>query len=232
MSGEIYFSGHQPNFLPYMGVFYKMSKSDFFVLDDDVQYSSDGMHNTNFIRANGQKTRITVPVHFVFGTPINKVPICYDRNWDDKMLKTMRMAYGKAAHFDEGYSLLNEHIRKRYEYLSDLNISLIRDIVSRFGIKCELVIASEMAQTGLKKNLRNLCQCLQLGCNVYYSGIGGKDYNDEPLYNRCGVRIEYSDYQPVRYSQVGHAGFIENLSVIDYIFNEGFKLPEEWKQRF
>ena len=49
------FTGHQPNAFPYLGYFYKMYKSDVFVIDDDVQFSSGGYQNYNFIKANGKK---------------------------------------------------------------------------------------------------------------------------------------------------------------------------------
>lgn len=227
MMGRRVFSGHQPNFLPYMGVFYKMYCSDVFVLDDDVQYSTDGLHNSNFIKVNGTKHRLTVPVCVDYGDPINKVEISYDRNWVDKALKTIRFAYPKARHFDEGYELIERHLQTRPELLVDLNIGLIHEIAERFGIGCEIVIASQQVPTDLKKNERNLHQCLQLGGNVYLSGIGGKAYNDEALYESHRVKVEYSDYTPIQYRQVGRE-FIENLSVLDYIFNAGFEIPNVW----
>ena len=51
------FSGHQPNFIPYMGFFYKIFQSDVFVLDDDVQYSRSGLHNANFLNVNQTGTK-------------------------------------------------------------------------------------------------------------------------------------------------------------------------------
>lgn len=228
MSDARVFSGHQPNFLPYMGVFYKMYRSDVFVLDDDVQYSRDGLHNANFIKSNGTKHRITVPVRYDFGDPINKVKVCYGQPWAEKMLRTLKCSYSKAKHFEEGYEMLERHLMKSPERLVDLNIGLIREIYERFGFQCDLVIASKTVPTNLKKNERNLYQCLNLCGDVYYSGDGGRAYNDEKLFNDNGVRIEYSDYRPVQYRQVGKP-FIENLSVLDYIFNAGFEIPEEWK---
>lgn len=229
MMDEMCFSGHQPNLLPYMGVLYKMYRSDVFVLDDDVQYSTDGLHNSNFIKVNGSKHRLTVPVHFNHGDPINKVKVCYERDWVDKTLRTLQCAYAKAKHFDEGYEFVTRHFQRKPDLLVDLNISLLTEIVQRFGFRCHLVIASTDVPTELKKNERNLYQCLRLGGTTYYSGEGGRAYNDEKLFNEHGVRIEYSDYVPVRYRQVGR-GFIENLSVLDYIFNMGFQLPNEWSQ--
>lgn len=228
MSNDIVFSGHQPNFLPYMGVIYKMFQSDVFVLDNDVQYSRTGLHNANFIKLNGEKHRITIPVSYEHGDPINWVRICYGKDWAGKMLKTIQMAYGRTPYFKEGYDLLERHFDARYEYLEDLNIALLKEIAEKFNLHCNLFIASKDLPTSQKKNDRNIFQCKALGANVYYSGVGGREYNDEEAYRKNGIRIVYSDFQPTEYKQVG-AKFIPNLSVIDYIFNQGFSLPKEWK---
>ena len=42
-------TSHQPDFLPYMGFFYKTARSDVLVLSDDVQFSKSGMHNLSLI---------------------------------------------------------------------------------------------------------------------------------------------------------------------------------------
>ena len=56
-----------------MGFFYKMFKSDIFVLDDNVKYSSKGLHNSNFIIENGERKKITVPVTHSSGELINEI---------------------------------------------------------------------------------------------------------------------------------------------------------------
>lgn len=227
---DIVFSGHQPNFLPYMGFFYKMFQSDIFILDDDVQYSSKAWHNCNYIKVGGQKHKVTVPVSYEYGDRINQVKISYTKDWVPKFLTTIRMNYGKAPHFEEGYDLLDNHLFRQNWNLVDLTIPLLCDIHERFGLGCEIICASSMP-TDKRNNDRNIWQCEQLGCNVYYSGEGGKAYNDEDAYRKHGIRIAYTDYQPVKYSQSGKGPFIENLSVIDYIFNCGFELPKEWVRR-
>ena len=222
------FSGHQPNFLPYMGFFYKMYRSDVFVLDDDVQYTANDIINRNYLKLSGQKTRVTVPVKTTFGDRINEVQISYDRPWMDKLLKSVRISYARAPHFDEGYELLSRYLGKEYFFLSTLNMLLIFEIAERFGIKSQTVIASNSLPTRQTSNARNIYQCEALGCDVYYSGIGGKAYNDEEAYKEHGIQLVYSDYTPLQYKQVGKGPFIENLSVLDYIFNCGFVIPPEW----
>ena len=218
------FSGHQPNFIPYMGFFYKMFKSDIFVLDDDVKYSSKGLHNSNFIIENGERKKITVPVTHSSGELINEIAICYDRKWDRKMLRTIEMNYRKCEFFEPVYDLVKKEINKKPKRLADLNISLIIEIAKMLGISSKVVIASQEVPTKLTNNERNVFQCKTLGCSKYYSGTGGKSYNDEEMYKENGIEIVYSDYVPVE------IGEIKNLSVIDYLFRKGFVLPERWKR--
>lgn len=221
------FSGHQPNLLPYMGVFYKMFQSDVFVLDDDVQYSSKGLHNANYLKVNGRRNKFTIPVSYTFGDLINEVRINYARNWRDPFEKTLENAYGRAPFFVEGFELVSKYLDKQYEFLADLNIALIKEIATRFRLCTELVIASKDLPTALKKNHRNIYQCKALGGNIYYSGTGGREYNDEELYSEYGIEIVYSTYEPKPYPQ-GKGEFIENLSVLDYIMYNGFDLPLDW----
>lgn len=224
------FSGHQPNLLPYMGVFYKMFQSDVFVFDDDVQYSSKGLHNANFLKVNGSKYKFTVPVTYEFGDCIKDVRISYARDWDTALLKTLKNSYGKAKHYDEFSELISKHLSRKNEFLIDLNYGLILDIAKGFGLNAKLITASKDVPTSLKKNDRNIYQCHSLGCNVYYSGTGGADYNDEELYRQYGIRIVYSDYEPARYYQ-GKGEFIDNLSVLDYLMHNGYELPENWVRK-
>lgn len=225
------FSGHQPNFMPYMGYFYKMYMSDVFVLDDDVQFSNEEYHNYNYIRINDSKFKMIIPVSYEFGDKINEVKICYKKPWIRKMLETLRMNYGKCEHFEETYKLIEDALNKNFEYISDLNIYLINEIVKRMGIETKIVIASKDVPTELTNNARNIYQCSKLGCNVYLSGIGGKAYNDIEGYKEKGIEVIYSDYEPLKYRQRWKKEFMENLSSIDYFMNEGFIIPNEWSEK-
>lgn len=223
------YSGHQPNFIPYMGMFYKMFQSDVFVLDDDVQYSKGCLHNANYIIANGKKYKIIVPVNYKFGDLINEVRIVYEPDWIRKMLKTIRLNYGKAPHFEEVYELLERELCARPAFLAELNQRLIIEIARRMGIECKVVIASERFFTEKHKNERNVEQGVELGCDVYYSGIGGTKYNNHAMYEANGISVLYSDYTPLQYEQIIKPS-IDNLSAIDYLMMKGFELPNEWKR--
>ena len=56
---------HQPNYLPWLGYFDKIIKSDIFVIFDDVQYprgKKGFFGNRNQIKTNNGKMWLTVPV--------------------------------------------------------------------------------------------------------------------------------------------------------------------------
>lgn len=137
--------------------------------------------------------------------------------------------YYSAEYVEEGYQFIEKHLDGGYQYLADMNIAIIKEAVERFGFDTRLVIASKDCPTSMKNNERNVFQCLFWGCDTYYSGVGGKAYNDEVMYNANGIKIVYSDFQPVEYKQIGRT-FVPNLSVLDYVMNNGFSVPNGWEK--
>ena len=57
--------------------------------------------------------------------------------------------------------------------------------------------------------------------------MGAKEYHENKKYQENNIRLIYSDYKPGVYHQK-YGFFIYNMSIIDYIFNNGYKLPEDW----
>ena len=59
-----------------------------------------------------------------------------------------------------------------------------------------------------------------LNASSYISGKGGKNYIDETLFQKSNIDLTYENFIHPQYSQL-HGNFIENLSIIDLILNEG-----------
>ena len=53
---------HQPEYLPWLGFFDKISQSDIFVMLDNVQYEKNYFQNRNRIRIQSGWAWLTVPV--------------------------------------------------------------------------------------------------------------------------------------------------------------------------
>ena len=229
-------ASHQPDFFPYMGYFYKIWKSDAFVLSDDVQFSKSGMHNYNTIMSANGPQRFTLPVsqHTI---NLNEIQIRADDRKVEDMLKTLRQNYQKAPHFQETYSLLASllWLAPISTSLAEFNWVCIQEICSRLGIYRPFFTSSILKPKGRRdERIIDLCQIV--GADTYFSGSGAKDYHIEADYNKAGIELVYSDYCPLEYPQTfcgqkGDAGFVApNLSVIDYLMNCGFKNPWEVRE--
>ena len=211
-----------------MGFFYKMAKCDVFVLSGDNQYSSKGLHNKNYIRIGEKKFPITVPVKYEHPSRIDDVQICYQNDWRNELLKTLSINYKKAPYFNEVFSLVESIISNHHLRLSELNEAFINAFAERFGLRCKILRGKDLELAEHRMD-RIIEMCNKLGANTYYSGIGGKAYNQDEKYVENGISLVYSDYEPIRYKQLGD-GIIENLSVLDYVFCNGFNIPKEWLQ--
>jgi hypothetical protein len=84
---------HQPNYIPWLGYFYKIAQADIFVFLDDVQFSNQGMQNYHYIKTPQGPFRRKIPVKKTFGENINQVLINNDLDWRKKHLKTIEVNY-------------------------------------------------------------------------------------------------------------------------------------------
>ena len=100
----------QPSYIPWRGYFHQIQKADIFVFLDDVQFDRRGWRNRNRIKTAKGTHWLTIPVlsknHQSDGTPINQIPICWDRPWNSNHWSTLRHAYAKAPYFDDYAPLL------------------------------------------------------------------------------------------------------------------------------
>ena len=101
---------HQPNFMPWMGFFYKINQSDIFVLIDDVQYVKGSVCNRTKIKSNtGEPVWLTVPVTLENGTTstFNETKLA-NPLWGKKALNLIKASYIKAPYFQSFFSEIEE----------------------------------------------------------------------------------------------------------------------------
>lgn len=223
-------ASHQPDFMPWMGYFYKIFLSDKFVFSDNVLYSKTGRHDYNDILTGNGVQRLKMPIHYEVKN-LNEIRIAATDKDIRKMTKTIREAYGKAKYFDEVYPVIEAMINSAQgTILSEFNRRCITTFCTFFGLSTDRTFykSSDLPLEN-RRDARIIEMCHLLDADVYISGTGAKDYHIERDYRRNGIRLVYSDYQPVQYEQVKGRSAI-NLSVIDYVMNCGFELPEEWRR--
>ena len=204
---------HQPNYIPWLGYFYKIFRSDYFVFLDDAQYSNKGMHNYHYIKTPGGPQRIKIPVKQTLGDPINRVRLRDELCWKDKHLSLLKNNYFHADYFDEVFNDFTNLIMEDYTYLSELNTLIISFICNKLGFKTSFLNSSEL-EIHSHKMTKIIDICTAVKCNVYYSGTGARAYQDEKLFLEKGINLKYSEYKIFTYKQQ-FQGFQSNVTILD-----------------
>ena len=217
-------AGHQPNYLPYLGFFDKMRRSDVFIIEDKVQFERQGFTNRNRILTLDGVRWLTVPVeHANKPLPINEVQIANHGkpSWGRKHWLTLKHSYCKTPFWNDYEDFFKETYESEWNRLIDLNMHLIKGIMGFFKIDKPLVMSSTLAAKGKKTELI-VAQCREVGAEVQLAGNGCKNYIEQDLFNDQGIKLVFQDFvQPV-YPQ-NCTRFIPNLSVVDYLFCVGAK---------
>lgn len=211
----------QPSYLPWLGYFEQIARSDVFVLYDDVQFEKGSWRNRNRIKTPKGPMWLTVPVLTKGRGPqsIYSVQINNAQPWGQKHLRSIVQHYARAPHFQAYSGQLLALIGGVWDSLCDLNIALIRHLAQALGITTRFVLASELDAPG--SGTSRLVDIVErLGGSVLYEGAAGRQYIEEDLFAARGLRIEYQDYQHPRYEQL-HGEFLPYLSVVDLLFNHG-----------
>lgn len=211
---------HQPDYIPWLGLFYKMYLSDIFIHLDDAQYSNEAAHNYNKIKTPQGELRLKFPVEQHLGDLINTVRPKYELKWNEKHLKTLEMNYSKAPYFKETFPEIKELYLTQFPNVAELNIAFNEFIADKFGIKPRFLRSSELnISTVREEKVIDLTKAV--GGTRYISGNGARVYQTESHFTDRGVELSYLDYKPIVYHQF-RGEFLPCMSVLDYIFNCGY----------
>lgn len=211
-------SAHQPAYLPWLGLFDKIARSDAFCILDTAQFSSGDFINRNRIKSPRGAIWLTVPVHAQ-----NRVPICgvriRDDGWRRKHVAALAHCYLKAPFYDRYAPEIADVLERPHSSLNELTARLLRVLLRQLGIGTLLVFASDHDFAG-KKSDYLLDMCRGLGATSYISGARGRNYLDAEAFSAAGIGVEFQNYRHPVYPQ-RFGAFVPNLSVLDLLFNVG-----------
>ncbi|UCH93763.1 MAG: WbqC family protein [Candidatus Aminicenantes bacterium] len=213
---------HQPNFLPWLGYFYKMLKSDYFVFLDDVQYIRRGYTSRVKIKTPQGEKWLTVPVKKKgrYHQLVSEVELEPDNKWKNKISGTLQSCCGKAPHFKSYFPGFEKIIQKDHRLLAGLNIELIKWLARAFGIDIPMVKSSQLPGVTGQASERLVTICKALGATQYLSGFGGQNYQEKEVFEREGIQLLVYDFQHPEYPQL-FGDFTPGLSAVDLLFNCG-----------
>ena len=221
----------QPTYLPWIGYFNLIYKSDIFVFLDSVQLAKRSWQVKNKIKSSNGELFLAVPIQKT--NTRDKLLICeskiaYNVNWVEKHLKSIRHSYSKSYFFNEVYCILEEGLQSNFITLPDLNISLIKKISNMLNIETEFINSSKLKDINGKKDEILISICKKLNAGKYISPEGSKKYieSGNNLFVKNNIGLEYHDYKHPIYQQL-YGNFISHLGIIDILFNLGFTKCEK-----
>jgi hypothetical protein len=211
----------QPGYLPWLGFFDQLRRSDVFVYYDDVQFDKHGWRNRNRIKGPKGPHWLTVPILHKgrMGQRIDQVEIDPRFPWAKKHLETIRQFYAKAPFLDRYLPELKSVIDRPWTSLVELDIELASVMADWLGVKREVYRSSRLAVEG-DRNERLLNLCRHFGVSRYLSGNAAQNYLDQVLFQEAGIEVEWQNYQHPVYPQL-HGAFEPALSTIDLLLNLG-----------
>ncbi len=219
---------HQPNFLPWLGYFDKIARSDTFIALDDVQLVRGKSFTCRAkILAQGKELWLTVPVlNKSDKILIKDSKVDNNQNWKKKHLKTIYINYKKSPYFDEIYEHINQIYDINSEYLVDYNIEFIKSTCSLLGLNKNIINSSDIPSVN-SFGLEKIIELIQSAGGTKYisgTGSGSKRYIDEEIFKNKQIELIWQPEIEFIYPQNNTAHFIKNLSIIDVLFNAKEKL--------
>jgi hypothetical protein len=226
---EIRVAIHQPNFIPWLGYFHKMSMVDYFVLFDDVQVpQGKSFASRALVKTNAGELWITVPTLSRSDKESFRLTGILNSNWRNKTLKTIKLAYQKAPYFNAHFTAFSEIYMAPAETLFEFNYSLLLFLRERFGLKTEFRLSSELGTDPSLAGAEKILSILQaLSATTYVSGkgSGSRRYINENEFRDLNIKLVWQEFKNTPYQQL-YGPFIPNLSSLDFLFNCGGNNPD------
>ncbi len=220
-------SVHQPQYIPWIGFFDKIVRSDCFVILDRVQYKEREYVNRNRIRTNDGWKWLTVPVisRGLRRQKIGDTRIDNSNGWRKKHCNSLKSWYSRAPFFDTYFSFFENVYLQQWDKLQDLNIYIIRYMLQELQIETPVYFESDLGVSTTKTD-RIIDICRKLKADIYLSGAGGKDYLEEEKFPEATISLEYQKFTHPEYQQQHMkkgSDFLPYMSSLDLLFNEGGK---------
>jgi hypothetical protein len=213
-------TAHQPAYLPWLGLFDKISQAEAHVVFDVCPQESSGFENRNKILGTIGEQWLTVPVRRGRHTPLSEVEIVRDNSWQRKHWRSIEYAYQHAPYWTRYAEGLKFFYDVKWEKLIDLTDDMLRWFMEQLGLAQPVTRASTLQGLNGAKSDLVLSMCKAMGATEYIFGAMGKSYADVAAFEAAGIKVRFQEYHHPMYPQL-HRGFVPNLSIVDLLMNVG-----------
>lgn len=212
-------SAHQPAYLPWLGYFDKIKRSDIFIFLDTVQFEKNSFTNRNKIKTKDGPIWLSIPVikkdHLE--KKMNEIVIDKRTHWQKKHLNSLQISYAKAQYYKELFPSLREIYNNEYELLVDATWDHLNYWLRILNIQTKIIKSSEL-NINSKKSDFVLDLCKSVGADYYISGALGRNYIEIEKFRKVGIEVEFQEYNHPTYEQL-YGEFIPNMGIVDLVMN-------------
>jgi hypothetical protein len=218
---------HQPDFLPWIGLFYKINAVDhFFILDHVTNNPKDSAFWGRRVKMiiNGNAEWISIPLkksQFGIKTPISCMEVNTGSKEYNNTYKTIIQNYKKHPYYNESSHILEEYFDDKVQNLSDKNTAFITKVLNMLEIMPVIEKTSQLDLLNATNNDLLIELVQRAGGTHYKSGNGAQQYMRIEDFHAKNIEVIYNDYTPKKYKQKGVGEFINGLSILDLLFNQG-----------
>jgi len=185
-----------PTYFPNVAHFVAIAKAKSITFEVDDNFLKQTYRNRTYIYASNGKLLLNIPV---IHTQKNRqkyrdVKISQETNWKDLHWKSLLSAYRTSPFFEYYEDDLNPLFTTKTNYILD------------FNLKC----------------FETICECLQLETNYSKTTEYQKTVDDKFDFRLLvNAKTEEPKFEPYKQVFDSKHGFLNNLSILDLLFNEG-----------
>lgn len=208
----------QPYFLPYLGYFQLIAAVDKFIVLDDVNFIQRGWINRNRMLMNGAPHLFTLPLR---GASQNRL-ICdlelvADAVWREKLLRSLRQAYGRAPYYAQVSGMLDDMLHLPSLRLDLFLLNSLQLVMRYLALDTAVVPTSRLyGNAGLSGEQRIIDICQREGASDYINPIGGVSLYQRAHFEQHGIALHFLRSRAVSYPQ-GKNQHISGLSIVDVL---------------
>jgi len=223
---------HQPDFMPWLGLFNKIKNSDVWIVLDHVKNNPKAAE----FWCRRVKMLIGGKEHWMSVTlkkdenetfiPINKMELQMDERAVDKFIQSVQLNYKKAPYFKETFYLIESYFSSFGTNMNEKNTWFIKEVMSKLGISTKVVYSSDL-NPAYTSNEMLIDLLKKQKSTTYLCGSGASGYQKDELYLNEGIQVKYNNFVHPEYKQFNSTHFIKGLSIIDPLMNLGFNGTSE-----
>lgn len=168
------------------------------LLEVQEEFPKQTLRNRTYILTSNQVQMLSVPVIREDKGKSKDVRIDYSQTWLRDHTRAITSAYKHAPYFDYCFPYYEEIYNKRHSFLLDLNLEILQLSLRILKLRVNVGFTEFYVRVSTNNTIED-------ARSIHQNVVHGSDTNFTPPYRQL-----FGDK------------FITNLSIFDYIFNNGF----------